>query len=63
MFGDECVSDPDISQLTCMNNIQKKENWKQNQNGENLRSSKNREQINSDLETSKLSKNKQVITI
>ena len=46
-----------------MNYTQKKENWNQNQNGENLRSSKNREQINSDLETSKLFKNKQVITI
>ena len=46
-----------------MNYTQKKENWNKNQNGENLRSSKNREQINSDLETSKLFKNKQVITI
>ena len=52
-----------MSQLTCMNNIQKQENWNQNQNGEQLRSSKNREQIKSDLETSKLFKNKQVITI
>ena len=46
-FGDEYESEPDFSQLTCMNYTQKKENWNQNQNGENLRSSKNREQIDS----------------